>query len=194
MKIALLLTLARIFICPIFLMVYLFYGDLGISLQKMPYILLTLLTLCEITDVLDGILARKYNQVTVLGKILDPMADSIVRLSIFLTFTQGLIQLPLLVVLIFVVRDAVISTLRTLCAFHGNALGARISGKIKAIMQAVSIYIILGLLILYVENIINLTLLRTLSFWTVFLTAIYAFLTGVEYIWTHRRFVKKCLG
>jgi CDP-diacylglycerol--glycerol-3-phosphate 3-phosphatidyltransferase len=67
--------------------VYLEYETFDISLVTLPYILLFLLGISELSDACDGYFARKYNQVTDLGKILDPMADSIYRISVFLTFT-----------------------------------------------------------------------------------------------------------
>lgn len=190
MKTALALTLSRIIICPIFLVVYLFYTKMGIPLHVMPFILLFLLLLCELSDIFDGIIARKANQVTQLGKILDPMADSIVRLSVFLCFTQGIVKLPLLLVLVFVCRDAVISTLRTLCALHGTALAARLSGKLKAVFQAIAIFVVTMLMIPYSHGLITLTELRTISFWVVLLTALYTVFSGIEYIWTHRRYIR----
>lgn len=191
MKLALVLTLGRIFICPLFLIVYLFYAQIGIPLVAMPYVLIGLLFVCELSDVFDGMIARKSNQVTELGKILDPMADSIVRLSVLLTFTQGLIQLPLLLVLLFVFRDAVISTLRTLCALRGKALAARLSGKLKAILQAASIFLILLLMIPYTMGLIPLELLQRASFWIVSFTAAYTIASGLEYIWTHKHYIRQ---
>ena len=191
MKAALILTLSRIFICPLFLVVYLFYANMGISLSAMPYVLLALLLVCELSDIFDGVVARQAKQVTELGKILDPMADSIVRLSLFICFTQGLIQLPLLIVLIFVVRDAVISTLRTLCALRGTALAARASGKLKAVLQAVAIFIILLLMIPYTMGYITLATLQAVSLWVVLVTAIYTVISGVEYIWVYRNYIRQ---
>lgn len=191
MKTALALTLSRIIICPIFLVVYLFYFKIGISLQLMPFILLFLLILCELSDIFDGIVARRTNQVTELGKILDPMSDSIVRLSVLLSFTQGLIKLPLLLVLVFVFRDAVISTLRTLCALHGTALAARLSGKLKAVLQAVAIFVVTMSIIPYSMGLISIDLLREISFWVVTLTAVYTILSGIEYIWAYRHYIHR---
>src|SRR5690606_23147174 len=122
-------TLLRILISPAFPILYLGYEWFGIPLQALPYILLFLLCVCESSDLIDGIVARRRNQVSDLGKVLDPMADSITRISLFLTFTQGFLALPLLIVLIFLYREFFISTLRTLCALHGIALAARFSGK-----------------------------------------------------------------
>lgn len=103
-QIALYLTLGRLLLGPLFLLVYLYYSYFGISFAVLPYVLLALLLVSEISDMLDGFFARKWNQVTELGKVLDPMADSIARISVFLTFTQGIIQLPLLLVFIFLPR------------------------------------------------------------------------------------------
>lgn len=191
LKLALFLTLARIALLPLFLVVYLFYPSLGMSLVAVPYTLLGILLLCELSDIFDGVAARRSNQVTNLGKILDPMADSIVRLSILLTFTHGIIKLPLLLVLVFVCRDAVISTLRTLCALHGTALAARLSGKVKAVLQAVAIFMILLLMIPYTMGLIDLNTLRESSFYIVLLTAAYTVFSGIEYMYVHRSFIKK---
>ena len=69
-------TLFRVFVSPIFLLVYMAHNELGISPALLPYVLLFLLGLSEFSDALDGYVARKYNAVTDFGKILDPMADS----------------------------------------------------------------------------------------------------------------------
>ncbi len=191
MKAALMLTLSRIVVCPIFLVIYLFYYKIGIDVRIMPFILLALLIICELSDVFDGFVARRKNQVTELGKILDPMADSIVRLSVFLSFTHGIIKLPLLLVLVFVCRDAVISTLRTLCAMHGTVLAARTSGKIKAALQGLSIFIITSAMIPYTMEVISLAFLRKISIWVVAITAVYTVFSGLEYIWTYRRYIRQ---
>ncbi|MBI5274720.1 MAG: CDP-alcohol phosphatidyltransferase family protein [Chlamydiales bacterium] len=191
MKFALFLTLIRMFISPFFIGVYLFYEKLGISLITLPYILLTLLLMCELSDIFDGIVARRYDEVTDLGKILDPMADSIVRLSLLLGFTKGFVQLPFFLVLVFVYRDSIISTLRTLCALRGEALAARTSGKIKAIIQAITVFTIVFLMIPYSQGWISLERLQNLSFYMVLFAAIYTVGSGVEYIMANRSFIKK---
>jgi CDP-diacylglycerol--glycerol-3-phosphate 3-phosphatidyltransferase len=190
-KTALILTLGRIVICPIFLVVYLFYAKMGIPITVMPYVLLVLLLICELSDIFDGFFARRQKQVTELGKILDPMADSIVRVSVFLSFTQGIIKLPLLLVLVFVVRDSVISTLRTLCALRGTALAARMSGKLKAVFQAVAIFAILLLMIPYTMQSISLDFIRSVSFWIVLVTATYTVASGIEYLWVYRGAIRE---
>lgn len=191
LKLPLLLTIGRVFISPIFLIFYLKYQQLGITLHALPFILIFLLALSELSDFFDGYLARRFNLVTELGKILDPMADSITRLTILLTFTQGFIRLPLLLVFVFVYRDAMISTLRTVCAFRGVTLAARTSGKIKAVFQAVTIFAILILMIPYAWGAMSLLQLQNISLMIVSAAAIYTVFAGGEYIWANRSYIRQ---
>lgn len=190
----LLLTLSRILLGPVFLVVYLYYQELGFSLTWLPYILLFLAGLSELSDMFDGALARKHNKVTELGKLLDPMADSIFRLSVLLSFTQGIIQLPLLLVCVFFYRDTIISTLRTVCALRGIALAARLSGKIKAVIQAAVGFFIMIMLIPYSMGCLDLEVLKALSFYSVLVAAIYTLFSGTEYVIANRSYIKKALG
>ncbi|NBO24172.1 MAG: CDP-alcohol phosphatidyltransferase family protein [Chlamydiae bacterium] len=127
----------------------------------------------------------------VLGKVLDPMADSIVRNSMLITLTQGIIQLPILLILVFIYRDAMISTLRIVCALKGTALSARTSGKIKAVLQAIVIFLIVAMMIPYSINWISLALLQKISFYSVLIAAIYTVASGLEYLWVNRQAIKK---
>lgn len=191
LKLALIMTLARIVISPIFLLVYLYFEKLGITSQVLPFILIGILSLSEVSDILDGYIARKWNQVTELGKILDPMADSISRISVFLTFTQGVVQLPLLLVLVFFYRDVFISLLRTLCAMRGFTLAARTSGKIKAVIQAVAAFAVLILMALQAHGYISLEAFRSISCAVVGVAAAYTVFSGLEYIKANSSFIRQ---
>ena len=187
------LTFIRIFISPIFMFLYLEYDLLGISFFVLPYVLLFLLGVSELSDAFDGYFARRFQQVTELGKLLDPMADSIYRISVFLTFTQPPVNLPLLIVFVFLYRDSVISTLRTICALRGFTLAARSSGKIKAIIQAASAFIILFMMIPYSLGLVSQIALRATAITVVSIAAAYALYSGVEYIWSNRDYVVRLL-
>ncbi len=185
------LTLLRIIVSPIFLLVYLKYESLGISYVMLPYILLFFLSISELSDIFDGVVARRMGQVTDLGKILDPMADSIYRTSIYLTFTQGVVQLPMLLVFVFLYRDSVIGTLRTVCALRGFALAARPSGKRKAILQALAAYAVLLAMIPHSLGSITQETLRSISIGAIGSAALYSVYSGMEYLYAHRDFVAK---
>ncbi len=186
-------TLLRIVISPLFPVVYLGYEWLGIPFSWVPYLLLVLLLVCEFSDILDGFLARRCNQVTDLGKVLDPMADSVTHISFFLTFTQGIVKLPLLLVLIFLYREFFVSTLRTLCALRGFALAARFSGKLKAVLQAIAAFSILCLMALYVHGALSLETLQELSLGIVLVTVLYTLFSACDYFYANRLFIKKSL-
>jgi len=194
LNIVLILTLSRILLGPLFLIVYLYYAQLGIRLEYLPYILLTLAGISELSDLFDGALARKLNKVTELGKLLDPMADSIFRLSVLLAFTGGIIQLPLLLVSIFFYRDTIISTLRTICALRGFALAARLSGKVKAVVQAAICFFILLFMMPYAWGYIEIATLQKLSFYSVLIGALYTVFSGIEYLFANRQHILKALG
>ncbi len=194
LSIPLILTLSRILLGPVFVLVYSYYQELGISFVLLPYVLLALAAVSELSDVFDGALARKMNTVTDLGKLLDPMADTIFRLSVLLSFTQGVVGLPVLLVALFFYRDTVIGTLRSLCALKGVALAARPSGKIKAVIQAAVGFFIMLMMIPFSLEFIDLEQLQTLSFYAVSLSAVYTLYSGLEYILAYRQHIMKSLG
>ncbi len=190
LNLALYLTIGRILLSPVFLGLYLFYQEMGISFVVLPFILLFVVVLAELSDLLDGIAARRKNEVTELGKILDPMADSIFRLSFFFALTQGFVKLPLWLVLFFFYRDSVVSILRTVCALRGIALAARMSGKIKAAVQGTSAILVLTLMVPYVLGILDLQLFRDISFYIVLAAALYTIFSGIEYIIANYQHIK----
>lgn len=187
-------TFIRIFISPIFLAIYLYYPELGLSPFWLPIVLGFLLLVSELSDAFDGYIARKYNEVTDLGKILDPMADSIYHISVFLTFTLEPVKIPLGLVFVFLYRDSVVSTLRTICALKGFALAARSSGKIKAALQGFCALVVLSLMLLSSLDIITKSELTYYSTVVVGIAALYTLLTGVDYIVANRHYIRKILA
>ena len=166
---------------------------MGIDEKTLPFLLLGVLLFCELTDLVDGFIARKRNEVTALGKILDPMADTITRLTVLFTFTKGVVSLPLLLVFVFLYRELVIGTLRTICGLKGVALGARKSGKIKAIFQALVNFVIVLLMIPFSWGHLSLHSLQNISVLLVSLAAIYSASTAIDYLYANRKYIKEVL-
>lgn len=191
MKLPLILTLSRLFICPIFLVLYLYHRALGIEATLLPFILIGLVVISDLSDFFDGYIARKWNMVTDLGKILDPMADSVARITVLITFTQGAVQLPILLIFIFIYREAMINTLRIICGLRGIALAARKSGKIKTVIQGVVVLAILILMIPYSYGALSLTVFRDISFYMVLFAAIYTIFSGVEYLYANKSLLRE---
>lgn len=101
-----------------------------------------LLALIEATDLLDGIFARRHSLVSEYGAMLDPLADSLSRLIIYWSFASlGLVLF--LVPLCMALRDITVAYARILLAKKAQSVSARISGKIKAGVQAVGSFLLL---------------------------------------------------
>ena len=193
MNIAHLFTISRILISPLFPILYLGYPWLKIPLVWLPYPMLFLLIIWEFSGVFDGFWARKRNRVTELGKVLDPMADTVTHISLFLTFTKGFVELPLLLVFVFLYRDFFISTLRTLCALRGVALAARFSGKMKTVIQAAVCFFIVLLMIPYTQGWLSLEVFQQLSLFAVGIAALYTLVSVGDYIVANRIYIRKAL-
>ena len=122
-------------------------GDSGISLVHL--IACVVFVIASATDALDGYLARKWNQVTDLGKFLDPIADKMLVNSLFIflavpsSFVSGHTVVPVFCVILMVLRDLIVDTLRFLAASKGEVLAANIFGKLKTVAQMVAIPFVL---------------------------------------------------
>ena len=102
-----------------------------------------LFALASITDLIDGYLARKWNQETELGKFLDPLADKALVLGAFITFLFLSDQVQVWMVLCIIGRDMLITALRYLAIHRGKSLRTSMFGKIKTTFQMFSIAVIL---------------------------------------------------
>jgi CDP-diacylglycerol--glycerol-3-phosphate 3-phosphatidyltransferase len=128
--------------------VFLANGNLALAMLFM--------VLGELTDFLDGWVARKGNRVSDVGKLLDPLCDSVFHMAIWMSFLS-LGWAPLFLVILFFARDAIVQTIRSCLAKHGIALAARWSGKIKAAAQATAQLSIVFLHILLRGNALEIT-------------------------------------
>ena len=96
------------------------------------------------TDWLDGYYARKFNQITTLGRILDPFADKVIVCGtfIFLVTTKGMLADPLLLqawmVVVIVGRELLVTALRSFLEERGSDFSANLSGKLKMVLQCVA--------------------------------------------------------
>jgi len=132
-----LLTLARLALAPVFIAFF---------LCDRPWAALVAVFIAavfEATDLLDGYVARRCRQVSPLGKLADPLADSVARFSVFLSFTTERSvrgdPWPVLLVAVLFYRDTLVAYTRTFAAASGVVLAARFSGKLKAVVQGTGI-------------------------------------------------------
>ncbi|HML48295.1 MAG TPA: CDP-diacylglycerol--glycerol-3-phosphate 3-phosphatidyltransferase [Clostridia bacterium] len=122
------LTLIRIGMIPAYLL--LMTGDL----PWMRIAAAAVFFVASLTDFLDGYIARKYNQITNMGKFLDPIADKLLVLSALVWLAYERSVSPWLVIVVMA-REFVVSGLRLVAASKGDVLAAGTLGKIKTVSQ-----------------------------------------------------------
>ena len=104
---------------------------------------LFLLAAMELTDLLDGFVARRFGVVTEWGAALDPYMDSFSRLIVYWTLACVGLALPL-VPLVMALRDVTVAYCRIFLARAGHTVAANWSGKIKALVQGLTAMVIVG--------------------------------------------------
>lgn len=103
---------------------------------------LIIFVVAAITDALDGNIARRNNMVTDFGKFMDPLADKLLVIAALICLIEvGLV--PGWIVLIIVARELAVSIMRAIAAADGNVIAAGNSGKIKTVVQMISIILLL---------------------------------------------------
>ena len=126
------LTLSRILAVPVIIVLLVFPGKTNCLIAMFAFIAASL------TDLADGLIARKYNLVTNLGKFLDPIADKILISSVLIMLVEkGWV--PAWVAILIIVREIVVTGLRAIAADKGKVIAADKYGKLKTIVQIVAL-------------------------------------------------------
>ena len=126
--------------------IYLFND--GPTINWIMLILMFVFLIASMTDFLDGYLARKNNEVTDLGKFLDPIADKMLinSMMVFLALNFSSLggdqKFPFFLVIIMIIRDLVVDGLRFMVAKKNVVVAANIFGKLKTVTQMVAIIVV----------------------------------------------------
>lgn len=164
MNIANKITIFRIVAIPVFLAVV--YADASWS----NIIATIIFTVASFSDLLDGYLARKYDLVTDMGKVIDPVADKIFVAAALIALVQ-LQRLEGWIVIVMLARDFSVGALRDLSASKGVIIPAGIWGKVKTTLQMIAI----GMLTYYDTLLgINFGLLGTVMVYIAVIASIYS--------------------
>jgi CDP-diacylglycerol--glycerol-3-phosphate 3-phosphatidyltransferase len=141
---AILITFARLPLAGAFAVIVAVLAD-GPSVPPAWAIVLFGIASCEeLTDFLDGLVARKTGTASRLGGLLDPLADSLARLTMYFALALGG-WITIAVPLAMTARDIVVAYARIVQALTGGKTSARTSGKLKAFVQGAGIFAIVGL-------------------------------------------------
>jgi CDP-diacylglycerol--glycerol-3-phosphate 3-phosphatidyltransferase len=177
------LTIARIALVPIFM---------AFLLSQMPhyqFIAAFVFGIASITDLIDGKLARKYNEITDFGKFLDPLADKILVSAALICFVQlGLIDAW--IAWIIITREFLVTSLRLVAAGGGKVIAANSWGKAKTASQITAVLVVLAcsyFKYLDIQYINNLKIVGDITIW---IAALLTIVSGITYIWVHRDYIK----
>ena len=137
------ITIIRIFLTPLLVLVLLTKATglerLGVSWQMVG---VAVFLLASLTDWLDGWLARRRDQVTTLGILLDPIADKLLTSAAFVSLVQiGAAQAWM--VWIILGREFAVDGLRMIASSKGVTIGASVWGKYKMVSQVVAIVLLI---------------------------------------------------
>lgn len=177
------LTLLRVILVPVFLAF--------LMITRIPYnyiIALVVFSVASITDLLDGHLARRNNQVTTFGKFLDPLADKVLVISAMICFVEmGLASS--VAVIIIVAREFMVTSIRLVAlSSDGKIIAAGFLGKLKTVISMVAVIGILLLCaisdIVALPEWINIPFISHTLMW---LATIITIVSGAQYIFENRQ-------
>ena len=117
--------------------------------ETMRYLAIGIFIIAALTDSIDGYVARKWNAVSDLGKLLDPLADKILVMAALVTLVAlrsdnyGEPWVPGWMVILVLARETWVTGLRGVAASRGVIVPASVSGKIKSFFQMIAIIFLL---------------------------------------------------
>ncbi|NPA12972.1 MAG: CDP-diacylglycerol--glycerol-3-phosphate 3-phosphatidyltransferase [Aquificae bacterium] len=164
------LTILRIFLIPVFIIL--------IGYNKPLYALIVFL-IAGITDALDGYIARRFNQITTIGRILDPIADKALLVSsfVFIYTSQLEVKFPYWYVVIVISRDIYLILGSAVIYFIKGHLEVKpsIFGKATTFFQILSVVVILLANITEIPKVVVDATIYTSLFFTIISTLTYTY-------------------
>lgn len=160
------ITIFRMLLIPVFLMFMAVEGEVYM------WIAAAIFSVASLTDILDGMLARRRNEVTDFGKFMDPIADKLVVLLPMILLAAKSNAHLLWAVMLMVAREIIVSGFRLVAAGKGKVIAAGISGKVKTIVQMFAVLL--------------LALRLPLSDIAIWLAAGISAYSGIEILWKNR--------
>jgi len=174
-----LLASLRILMAPLMFWIILnpaYFTDAGYHITWNYYAASLIFVLASVTDFFDGYIAREWNQMTMLGAIIDPLADKMLTIAAFL----GLMMVgeaSAWAIYIIIIRELFITGIRTVALSEGLDIKASWSGKVKTVVQMFAI----GFLLMHWP-------LGEALLWLAVALTLYS---GFEYLWGFRDAILK---
>ena len=178
------LTMLRVILVPVF-MVFAAFGRIGTSDYDRTAMLAAgiIFAAASFTDFLDGYIARKNHLVTDFGKFMDPLADKMQTTVAFIYMVvDGMCHPVVLAVILF--REFAVAGVRMIAAERGTVIAANLWGKVKTVLQMVTIifYYVVQFFVSSPALIAFILIVQVLCW----LVAAVTVLSGAIYLWQNR--------
>lgn len=180
------ITLVRILLIPVFMVCMYF----SVQVDALHYVALAVFATASLTDFLDGHIARKYHQITDLGKFLDPLADKVLVLAAMAMFCEWGV-FPAWALMIVITREFAVSGLRMIAASSGRVIAAGWSGKVKTAVTMTGLCIMLLLQGNFFGNLLGETAAAAVNWVVTGLISVTTLYSGVEYFVKNRDIFRK---
>lgn len=174
------ITIVRVFMIPLFLVLYL--------IPSIPYNNIfagIIFILASLTDALDGHIARKHNLITNFGKFADPLADKLLVSAALICFVEFKL-IPAWIIIVIISREFIISGFRLVASDNGVVIAASYWGKFKTISQMV-------MSILLIFNLDN-TIFYALEQIFIYLSLILTVISLIDYLNKNKNVLKENSG
>lgn len=174
------LTLFRIvivplLIAPLYLSVQNNYPWAVTHQKTLGYVSAWLFTVAALTDIFDGHIARKQKIVTVFGSFLDPIADKFLVVS-SLILLQAMDRIPVFVVIVLVMREFYITSLRLLAKERNLSIPSSFLGKLKTVFQMTGIPFLMAY-----DNPWNILPMPLVGITLIYLACLFSLYSALEY-------------
>jgi CDP-diacylglycerol---glycerol-3-phosphate 3-phosphatidyltransferase len=185
------LSLLRMILSPVFFVLFIS------STPFLRHISLAVFLVAAITDWYDGVIARRSNSVTKLGKFLDPLADKFLTSAAFFAFA-AVHLVAWWMVWAIVVRDIVITVLRSVAEARDAEIVTTKTAQTKTFVQMIVLYYVLLLVVghdirwmmaLFGTQMLDAMLEPSLLYWLMLAVTVLTLFTGLQYLYDNRKFL-----
>lgn len=178
------LTLLRILLIPVMVIIayipYLNDNTIFLNISLANFINVLIFSFAAITDLLDGMIARKYNLISTFGKFADPLADKlIVMASMVILCVQGLF--PMWAVVLILSREFIVTGVRLVAVGSSTVIAASNLGKIKTAITMVA------LIILFVSQMHDIVYYVGQA--AMYLATFFTVISGIDYFYKNRKII-----
>jgi CDP-diacylglycerol--glycerol-3-phosphate 3-phosphatidyltransferase len=186
------LTIARMLMIIVFLAIYFLKGSF---LNSYTYVLGVIFVLASITDFFDGYLARKHNLVTTFGKFIDPLADKMLVITALFVLNDIYAQtgfsmsfwMPFWVVLIIVMRELLVTSIRLVAMGDGKVIAASKLGKYKTFSTMTMIAYYFFIMPIDTE------VVQYIGVFLVALSVMFTLISGLDYLFKNKDIILKSI-